>query len=281
MDRILRGQTTWNLINIKARREQNTGHYVNIFRRLYSEDPLITLPREKCESLKSVTFSEILEENEPEWIQAILLSYTIVNPTAFYNKRSQENVNIDNWDSDIVANKKEATLFFIPSVHILVVKRNSDITLNNIVFYLSKALNRIESDMFDVDIIVERDILDKILNAHAVYSIEANISFSNPGHTNGFIAAFDNKLRNLEPNKFQIVTKGSKSHPLIKEQDGMLSAIINLSEQNGNIKAAIQPTEGSRLERIDSKDHPRVLTIPQIIDDFPSTIYNTIKRIFT
>lgn len=115
MDRISNRQTTWHLINIKARREQNTSHYVDVFRRLYDEDPLISLPREKCESLKSMTFSESLDENhEPKWIKAILLSYTIIDPNAFYNKRSQEDVNMDDWDSDIVANKKEAELFFIP-----------------------------------------------------------------------------------------------------------------------------------------------------------------------
>ena len=282
MDRISNRQTTWHLINIKARREQNTSHYVDVFRRLYDEDPLISLQREKCESLKSMTFSESLDENhEPKWIKAILLSYTIIDPNAFYNKRSQEDVNMDDWDSDIVANKKEAELFFIPSVHTLVVRRNSAITLDNIVLYLSEALNRIEPDMFDVDIIVERDILDRILNAHAVYFVEANISFSNPGHTNGFISAFDNKLRSMDPDKFTIVAKGSKDHPLINEDDGMLPAIVNMSERDGNIKATIQPTEGSKLEKIDSKYHPRVLIIPQIINDVSSTIYNTIRTLFS
>jgi hypothetical protein len=281
MSRISNHQTTWHLINIKAKREQNTSHYVDVFRRLYDEDPLVRLPREKCESLKSITFSESLDnENEPKWIQLILLSYTIIDPTAFYNKRNQEDVNMDDWDSDIVANKKEAELFFIPSVHTLAVRRSSKITLDNIVLYLSEALNRIEPDMFDVDIIVKRDILDIILDAHAVYSVEANISFSNPGHTNGFIAAFDNKLRNMDPNKFTIVAKGAKEHPLINEDDGILSAIVNMAERDGNITATIQRTEGSKLEKIDSKNHPRVLIIPQIINDVSSTIYNTLRTLF-
>lgn len=281
MSRISNHPTLWHLINIKARREQNTKHYVDVFRKLYDEDPLVRLPREKCESLKSITFSRSLDiVNEPKWIQLILLSYTIIDPTAFYNKRSQEEVNMDDWDSDIVANKKEAELFFIPSVHTLAVRRNSNITLDNIVRYLSEALNSIEPDTFDVDVIVEHDILDRILGAHAVYSVEANFSFSNPGHTNGFIAAFDSKLRNMDPNKFTIVAKGSREHPLINENDGMLSAIVNMAERDGNITATIQPTEGSKLEKIDSKLHPRVLIIPQIINDVSSTIYNTLRALF-
>lgn len=281
MDRISHRQTTWHLINIKARRNQSTNHYVQSFHRLYDEDPMIALPRGKSGSLKSMTFSEILDErNQPKWIQAILLSYTIIDPTAFYNKRSQEDVDMDDWDSDIVANKKETELFFIPSVHTLAVRRNSDISLANIVLYLSEALNRIEPDTFDVDVIVERDILERILNAHAVYSIEANVSYSNPGHSNGFEAAFDSKLRGMEPSRFNITATGSREHPLINEEDGMLQAIVNLSEHNGSVKATIQPTANSKLEKIDSSEHPRILVIPQIVNNVCSTIYNAIRGIF-
>jgi hypothetical protein len=188
MDRVLNRQTTWYLINIKARREQTAEHYVQVFRSLYEQDPLVGFPRGgKSGSLKYVTFSNLLDENgNPNWIQIGLLSYTIIDPEAFYNKRIREDVTMDDWNEDIVANKKETDLYFIPSVHTLAVKCNSDISLKNIVFYLSEALNRVEPDTFDVDVIIERDILERILNAHAVTHLYANISYSNPGHTRGF-----------------------------------------------------------------------------------------------
>ena len=44
MDRVINRQTTWYLINIKARREQTTEHYVQAFRSLYEQDPLIGFP---------------------------------------------------------------------------------------------------------------------------------------------------------------------------------------------------------------------------------------------
>ena len=170
MDRVSNRQTTWYLVNIKARREQTTEHYVQVFRSLYEQDSLVGFPRGgKSGSLKYVTFSNLLDENgNPNWIQIGLLSYTIIDPEAFYNKRSREDVTMD-WNDDIVANKKETDFYFIPSVHTLAVKCNSDISLKNIIFYLSEALNRVEPDTFDVDVIIERDILERILNAHAVY----------------------------------------------------------------------------------------------------------------
>lgn len=281
MDRVSNRQTTWYLINIKARRDQTTEHYVQAFRNLYEQDPLISFPRSgKSGSLKYATFSNLLDENNtPKWIQFGLLSYTIIDPEAFYNKRSRENVTMDNWNEDIVANKKETDLYFIPSVHTLVVRCNSDISLKNIVYYLSEALNQVEPETFDVDIIIERDILDRILNAHAVTHLYANISYSNPGHTRGFEAAFDRKLREMGASRIEFTATGSKDHPLNSEYDGMLQSVVNLSEQNGYVQATIQSTENAKFEKIDSSEHPRKLVVPQIVNDICSTIYNTIRSI--
>ena len=281
MDRVSNRQTTWYLINIKARRDQTTEHYVQAFRNLYEQDPLISFPRSgKSGSLKYATFSNLLDENNtPKWIQIGLLSYTIIDPEAFYNKRSRENVTMDNWNEDIVANKKETDLYFIPSVHTLVVRCNSDISLKNIVYYLSEALNQVEPETFDVDIIIERDILDRILNAHAVTHLYANISYSNPGHTRGFEAAFDRKLREMGASRIEFTATGSKDHPLNSEYDGILQSVVNLSEQNGYVQATIQSTENAKFEKIDSSEHPRKLVVPQIVNDICSTIYNTIRSI--
>lgn len=279
--RIANQQTVWNLVNIKARQEQTASHYVEVFRRLYAEDPLIKFPRGgKSGSLKNIQFSELLEEDgTPRWIHIGLLSYTVIDPEAFYNKRSREDVKMENWDENIVANKKEADLYFIPSIHTLAVKSNAEIGLKNVVYYLAEALNRIEPEIFDVDVIVEKDILNKILTAHLITHLYANISYSNPGHTHGFEAAFDSKLRGMGGGRFEFTATGSKERPLNNEEDGMLPAIVNLSEQNGYVRATIQSTANSKLEKIDSSEHPKKLILPRIVDDICSTLYNAIRGI--
>lgn len=281
MKRVANKQTTWNLVNIKARHEQTTSHYVEAFHKLYQEDPLIKFPRGgKSGSLKSIQSSEHLEKDgSPCWIHIGLLSYTVIDPEAFYNRRSQEDVKMENWDENIVANKKEVDLYFIPSIHTLAVKSNGEIGLKNVVYYLSEALNRIEPEMFDVDIIVEKDVLNRILTAHLVTHLYANISYSNPGHTGGFEAAFDSKLKGMGAGRVEITASGSREHPLTNEDDGMLSAIVNISEKNGYVKATIQPTANAKLEKVDSSKHPKKLIIPQIVNDICSTLYNVIKGI--
>lgn len=283
MDRVLsKRKSAWNLVNIKARRNQTTEHYVRTFKNLYNQDPMVGLPRGgKSASLKHMACCNLLDENEnPKWVQLELLSYTIIDQTAFYNRRRRENVSMDNWDEDIVANKKEVSLYFIPQVHMLVVRRNADISLKNIVYYLKEALNRVEPETFDVDVIVERDILDRILNAHVITKIYANISYSNPGHTSGFKAVFDEKLRGMDASRVEITATGTKDNPIKKDDDGMLQAMLDISERNGYVRATIQLTESSKMETIDSSEHPRTLIIPQIINDVASTIYNTVISLF-
>ena len=280
-ERILNRRTTWHVINIKARRDQNAAHYVRAFRSLQEEDPLVELSRNRCESLKSITFSELLDnDSAPHWVKVTLLAYTMIDPEAFYNRRSREDITMEDWDSDVVANKREAELIFIPSVHVLAVKKSSDISLSNVHKYLVEALNRIEPDGFDVSIIVERDILDRILTAHAILKIEANVSYSNSGHTRGFQQTFETKLRGMGADKFSMIAQGTAEHPLVDEEDGMIQAVVNLAEQNGTVKATIQATENARLENIDSNEHPRIIIVPQIINNICTTLYNELRTIF-
>lgn len=79
--------------------------------------------------------------------------------------------------------------------------------------------------------------------------------------------------------RVEITASGSREHPLTNEDDGMLSAIVNISEKNGYVKATIQPTANAKLEKVDSSKHPKKLIIPQIVNDICSTLYNVIKGI--
>lgn len=278
--KIERRRTTWNVINIKARDNQVPSHYVDAFRSLKEQDPLVEVYGKKCISVLSYSESELLEEDgSPKWIQLNIMHYTIVDPTAFYDIREHKGVDID-WNKDIVANMHEAELYFIPSEHKLAVKRNAKISLKNILLYLNEAFEHIEPESFDVTVVLDHDMIMRILNAHTIYSIEANISYSNPGHTKGFAKMFEDNMLQLNPNKFLLSAAGTKDNPLVKNEDGIIEAVTNLAEENGSIKATIVEQEGGNRVRIDSKEHPRILVVPEIVNGMCSTIYHAIKNAF-
>lgn len=279
MDRVVNRQTTWYVINIKARRNQTPQHYVDAWNLINEQDPLIELPKStnRFASVRTMSFSQQCDnDNIPHYINTKLVAYTLIDPERFYNRRTKEDMAID-WNTDIAANKKESELIFVPSVHTLVVKKSSEITINYILTYLQGALNIIEPEGFDVDLIKDRETLDQILHAHALISIDAHISFSNPGHTDGFQEIFENKIRDANPDSFDIKINGTQEHPLYCQEDGLIKSIINLSESNGNVKAVVQKEENSGLEVIDTEDHPFILKLPHIINDICSTLYNELR----
>ena len=211
MDRVVNRQTTWYVINIKARRNQTPQHYVDAWKLINEQDPLIGLPKStnRFASVRTMSFSQQCDnDNIPHYINTKLVAYTLIDPERFYNRRTKEDMAID-WNTDIAANKKESELIFVPSVHTLVVKKSSEITINYILTYLQGALNIIEPEGFDVDLIKDRETLDQILHAHALISIDAHISFSNPGHTDGFQEIFENKMRDANPDSFDINLKSA------------------------------------------------------------------------
>ena len=279
MDRVINKQTTWYVINIKARRKQTPQHYVDAWNLINKQDPLIELPKttNRFVSIRTMSLSHQCDkDNVPHYIQTKLVAYTLIDPHRFYNRKTKEDLEII-WNSDIVANKKESELIFVPSVHTLVVKKSSEITINYILFYLQSALDIIEPEGFDVDLIKDRKTLDQILNAHALISIDAHISFSNPGNTKGFQGIFENKIRDANPNSFDINIKGTKDQPLHCEKEGLIMSIINISESNGNIKAVVQKNKKSGLEVINTEEHPFVLKLSQVINDIYSTLYNELR----
>lgn len=281
-DRVDNRTTTWHVINIKAHSNQTPLHYVNAFESIETQDPLVEMARRtnRFVSIRSVSKSDYqMSDGTPRWMVINLVAYTMIDPSAFYNRRSKEDVEMA-WDDDVVANKKEAQLILIPSVHKIAVRKNSGITLNYIVQYLRGALESVEPEEFDVDTVKDRDTLDRVLTAEKLISLNAHISFSNPGHGNMFKGLLDAKLREMDPSTVDIALQGSEERPLNKNNDGLVQAIVDLSEENGWLQATIQNGTHLGREHIDTEYHPLVLQVRQIINDVCSTMYHVLRNRF-
>lgn len=281
-DRVDNRTTTWHVINIKAHSNQTPSHYVNAFESIETQDPLVEMARRtnRFVSIRSVSKSDIpTSEETPRWMVINLVAYTMIDPSAFYNRKSKKDVEMP-WDDDVVANKKEAQLIFVPSVHKIAVRKNSGITLNYILQYLKGALDSVEPDEFDVDAVKDRDTLERILTAEKLISLSAHISFSNPGHGNMFKGLLDIKLRETDPSSVSIELQGTEDRPLNRNSDGLVQALVDISEENGNLQATIQNGSYIGREHIDTNDHPLVLQVHQIINDVCSTMYNVLRSRF-
>lgn len=262
----------WYVVNIKAHRDQTPMHYVNVFESVLLKDPIVTLSPSKSASIQQINFGQKDKEGIPTWIELVMMTYTIVDPESFYNKRKKESVKISTWDEDLVVNKRELCMYFIPKIHTLAVRKSGEVSLKMALRYITDVIDSIEPEMFDITVVTNHDTISRILGAYAIVKIDANVSFSNPGHAEDFMGAFDSKLCGMNPKKFHISAVGSDEHPLLCEDDGLLPAIINMSERNGDVKASVIEAEGGKLSIIDTKNYPETFIIRSTASSCPKEI---------
>lgn len=276
-------RTIWYVINIKSRDIQTPQRYIEAFEHLYREDPLILLKGNRHISIESLQRSSYLEENGgyPRTLFLKLSAYDIVNPDAFYNRRSRENVSLQ-WDPDLTANKKDVEIVFVPSVHRFAFKKSSSISLNSVLKFFSKALTQVEGeDTFDVDVVKSHDVIQKILMSHEIFRIEADISYSNADRSGGFRRLLDEKLRGVNACRTKISFEGSRHQPLQSGTDGMLEAVVGISESNGTVVAKIRETARGNVQIINTKDYPLNLEVNTTNrEDVNTDVYNELKTRF-
>lgn len=274
-------RTKWYLINIKARTNQTPLHYYNAFLKLQEEDPLVFVAEDKALSLMGIgdknTFNPKLDT--PDWMVLKIMSYVIVDPSGFYDRKERQKLNIE-WNDNWVSNKKETEVLFCFANHTLAVRKTSDIPLNRLREYFSKALEAIEPETFDVDIVSDEDIINRIKSAYSIIKIEANISFGNGGHAKGFRGIFVDKVRETNPKSFNIKLEGTKTTPLGNEKDGLVDAIISCAERDGDVSAVIQEIQDAPYEKIETYKHPRVVDVEGDRDSFWVNVWNIIRNVF-
>ena len=275
-------RTKWYVVNIKARTNQSAQHYYDAMVRLKEDDPLIRINGEKYISLMRLADSTIVNSNTelPEWIAIKLMSFVLVDPNGFYDKRERQPVTIE-WNADWVSNKKEEEVLFCLSNHTLAVKKSSKITLNHIVKYFKEALQAIEPDTFDVDIIANREVIDRIRNAHTLLRLEANISFSNPGHASEFPGLFDTKLNEANPVSFTATLIGNENNPIGKAPNGLVDALVGAADRDGTVKAKIKETDAGETISINTGEHPRIVEVEGERGSNLVSVWNAIRSLFS
>lgn len=250
----------WAVINIKARHNQQPAHYVDAICRIPSNRQAYEYTNGKYLELVHVEASELKEPDEsPVYLVLKIIKYERIEG-AFYDRDSEEDYPMD-LPPNVFANKQEAEAYFIPSIHKLVIKTSERIRSSLLIEMLTECLNVVERGEFDVDTVKDIAAIDRIINARYILSIEADISYSNPGNFDEFQALLDTKLRESESKRATIFLKGSEESPLQGGENSLIEAMARLSVENGTLKAKIKEEDDNRTTFVDTREHPRILEV--------------------
>lgn len=275
--KIFNKETQWYVVNLKAFKRQEPQHYLEALDLIVEEDPLVQARGNRYMSIRNIQKSEELDKTGiPLYVIINLCAYDILDQDAFYNIKEKEDITVS-MNPDIVANKKETEIIYIPLVHKLAFSKSSRIALGSVCKFFQEALDVVEDGGFDVNAVSDRDYIKEILSSEIIYYVEANISYSNRSNSSGFQETLDEKLRQDDIQKATIILKGSDEHPLLANQDGIVDAIAGIAESDGSFIAKIRKKKNSKKITVNTKDHPLVLRIPQIIGSKCKTIYNELR----
>ena len=248
---------SWYTVNIKALTNQTTDNYVRVFNKLIEEDPLVPLQGNKHISIDKFDF--VGGKNDPRMIVLTLCAYDIMDPDAFYDIKRKQQVMVD-ISPDVVSNKKDGVLYFVPKTHRLMIQKSSKISLKQVVKYFTIGFEMIEEeDEFDVNVEVSSALIETIKNSHFLYSIEAQLSYSNHDPSDGFVKLFGGEVKDAGAEKVDIKLRGGKGRSLKAKDDGLIDAILQLVKSNGTAKARIKKTQESSPETVETKDFPEIV----------------------
>lgn len=248
---------SWYTVNIKALTNQTTENYIRVFKKLIENDPLVPLQGSKHISIDKFDYVGGMEN--PRMIILTLCAYDIMDPDAFYDIKKKQQVMVD-ISPDVVSNKKDGVLYFVPKTHRLMILKSSKISLKQVVKYFTIGFEMIEEkDEFDVNVEVSSELIETIKNSHILYSLEAQLSYSNSDPSEGFVKLFGGEVKDAGAEKVDIKMRGGKGRSLKAKDDGLIDAILQLVKSNGTAKARIKKTQESSPETVETKDFPEIV----------------------
>jgi len=271
--------STWLLLNIIARSNQKPSHYVEAFKKAADKSEIMQYGRttDKAFKILTVEAGHKTADGIPTVMKIRLITFSVVDKDAFYNLEKQADVTIQDWDTNIVANKKEHIFYFFPLKHLLAVPRS--MTIHSAKECIYKVLNDVEPETFNVEVVTERNIIEQIKRADKIIRIEAKICFSNPGHPSAFKGLLDDKMRESDAESVNMTINGSKNRPLSDPNDGLVEAVIEAGEKNGEVVATVQETPDSKITKIRTSDYPRSISLGDPSEDLGFALWQNISNL--
>lgn len=176
---------------------------------------------------------------------------------------------------------------FIPSIHrFALIRKGEGISISDCKKFLDEQLNKIITKDEKINVDFERDelVVDEIINAKAVYSIEYSISYSNNDALKSQGALFDKLLHKNNIGKLNVSASSdhNESGMDIKEVD-FLGGGLEVAKKNGIIKSAhIKPQNSNKKIYLRNINTPKTETVDiEDSDNFFLKIFNKLISLYS
>lgn len=208
-----------------------------------------------------------------------LVNYTRLTSKDWYNSATDKVEDHEEIDPALHPNAKKWDFFFLPATHTLGV--TSKASVKQILKFFSYAFNNInvkeDDEEIQFNVISRKELIEQILEANDLTSLEINVSYSNNDSNSDWEEAIDNSLKESDVSNAKIKINATKRNPLKLIKDSILGGFLQLSRRNGNASATV--IEDGKRKVISTESKPQTSTImyqdePEKLDNIKSKLSN-------
>ena len=248
------------LLNVKLHPSGNEKQYSNLLKSAFELRRPIRVRGEECMVLKSLKETEcsITPARKTKVLTGRIVRYTRIDGKDWFDLNTMDKAENVDIPSNVFPNLKETDYFFLPEAHRLVFVNNNGFSQNTVRSFFETLLKQIlpGEDKFEVNIITDAVVVERILNASEIRRLMVRLSYSNADEHEAAADVLDRLLRGANVNRFTSEMVGD-----IVPSSEMVKAYLELSSNNGFAEASVKEQGETRFKRVRTTDYPQVVNI--------------------
>lgn len=227
--------------------------YIDLFKKIFSLQLTIRLSSNSYLRMMSLNHYD----NGP--LSGNFVKYQDLDEDKWYNSETNtiEQVKVD---KNLHPNGKEIGFIFYPDKHRLVVE--SYLTTTQVKLFFEKVLGlTTEGTGMDVvfNVVKTEESISKIASNKHLTKLEICIYYTNSDNPEGWERLMDEENKESNVTKLILTATGKPEKPIDVQKNTMLTTALNLSRENGYVRAVEQTAKGKKT--ISSEQNPEVLRV--------------------
>jgi Domain of unknown function (DUF4747) len=269
------------LRHTQSRRDSTPEEYYELFRRIYTKKIHAESSNGKHCIIK-LLIDEKDDNGNVQYCHGLLAQFTYIENEKWFNLDTLDLDDEFRVPEGLFPDAVITEIVFIPKAHRIAIRTSSKAKISPYPLkrFFENAAQRVvdASQYVNVDVATSSKTIEEILNAN-VKKIEIDVNYSNFDSGDELSEFIEEQMRESNTSRIETTATQKPGNPIKPRNSVLLSGLIQLAENNGEVKATTI-NENGRTEVIKTTAHPRKESVKGTMSQFSRLVYEKILRIF-
>jgi hypothetical protein len=204
--------------------------------------------------------------------------FTLIDGNDWLNLDNMEVENIE-LPINTFPSYKESEYIFIPEAHRLAIVNKDGFSVSLVEKFLKGAIKNVINTDEDYEVYIEQseDVFSRIMTADQILKLQIDISYSNNDIGDDSYEFMDSQLRIGEVGRMKLDVSPNHNNN-INTDVKIIDGALKVAQSNGFVKATIM--ENGKKIKVETKEHPKTITLKCIETMLRQNIVQTVIRLF-